>query len=601
MIQDPLTGLVTILLLGVAAQWVALRLKLPSILVLLLVGMAVGPLLGWIDPEVLLGDLLGPVVSVSVALILLEGGLSLRQIEIVGAGAALLRLCTIALLINWGVVTVLAATLAGLPWPLATLFGAILTVTGPTVIGPLLRQIRPTGPGAALVKWEGILTDPIGALLAVLVFEAIVSRQSAESVLLEGIAHSFAAGLGTALGGAAIIWIALKRHIVPDALEAAFVTAVAIGSWFAANTIHEESGLITVTVMGLLLANQRSVPLGHVVEFKENLRIFLVGILFVLLAASITMEDLETIDLGAFAFLLALIVIARPATVLAGTLFSAVPWKDRLFMMAVAPRGIVAASVASVFALRLDEAGVEDGARIAPLMFLVIIGTVAFYGSVAGPLARRLGLAQRDPQGLLMIGASPFSRLLARALKARGHAVLLVDTNFQNVTSARLEGLAAWHGSVLGEDSIERLPLAGLGRALALTPNDEANSLSALRCSEIFGRSEVYQLAPDMSSAAARHRNLDYELRGRLLFSPQASYRALLAKAASGHEVKATLLTREFDHKAFLAKHPEALVLLVEDSSRRLRIATDGQEPKPLPGETVFHLSPLALPPGGAA
>jgi len=587
-----LVGLASILVLGICARWLAWWVHMPAILFLLLCGLAVGPMTRLIDPDALFGELLLPIVSLSVAIILFEGGLSLRFSDLPHIGRVLSSLVSLGAVITWIISSVAAYAVAGLDPALAILLGAILVVTGPTVITPLLRDIRPTGPVGSILRWEGIVIDPIGATLAVLVFEGIVANgfRQAAAVMALGIVKTVAIGGVLGFLGARTLMLILKPFWAPDFLHNPLTLMVVLTIFTLANVLQAESGLLAVTVMGVLLANQRTLSIKHIVEFKENLRVLLISSLFILLAARLRFDNLMLVGTESLIFLAILVFLARPAAVAFSTIRSGLNWRERLFLAWMAPRGIVAASVASIFALRLMEAGYAQAERIVPLTFLIIIGTVMFYGLTAGFVARRLHIAEANPQGLLIVGAHAWARSLAGLLQAEGCRILLIDTNLANIAAARMAGLSAYHGNILGEHIMEELPLDGIGRLIAWTSNDEVNALATLQGAEIFGRSEVYQLPPkdtgnDHTDRMPRH------LRGRLLFDRELTYTMLTDRLASGAIFQKAPLTTEFDYASFQERYgATAIPLFIIDSAKNLQVCTVREKLTPRPGQLFISL-----------
>ncbi|MEE8204867.1 MAG: sodium:proton antiporter, partial [Dehalococcoidales bacterium] len=488
-------GLASIIVLGIGAQWLAWLLHLPSILLLLIVGFIAGPVTGFLNPDALLGDLLLPVVSLSVAIILFEGGLNLKIAELRRSGSVVRNLVTVGVAVTWLVGTAAAYFVLGLDFELAVLLGAILVVTGPTVILPLLRYLRPGGQVGPVLKWEGIVIDPIGAILAVLVFEAIfaVGFQEATTLAVIGLAKTILFGGAIGAIGALVLIQLLKRYWIPDFLHSVVSLALALGAYAVANLVQTDSGLLTVTLMGIIMANQKSVSIRHIIEFKENLRVLLISALFILLAARFDMGDLAYISGGSLAFLGILMLVARPVSVALSTLGSGLNLRERVFLSWLAPRGIVAAAVASIFGLRLVEAGYAQGELLVSLTFIVIIGTVAIYGLSAPWLARRLKVAQPDPQGVLIVGGHSWARAVASALKEKEYKVLVVDSNWANIAATRMAGVSTFYASILSQYAREGIDLGGIGRLLALTSDDEFNSLASLEFANILGRRQVYQ------------------------------------------------------------------------------------------------------------
>ncbi len=590
--EHVVVGLTSILVLGLAAQWTAWRLKLPSILMLLGAGFAAGAGTGWLDPDALLGQLLVPLVSLSVAVILFEGGLSLRIRDLPDVGSVVTRLITLGVLATWIVAAAAAHVALDFTVPMALLLGSILVVTGPTVIGPLLRHVRPTGRVGSILRWEGILIDPVGASLAVIVFEAILlgGPEAAWSHSLTGLVRTLAVGLGLGGGGAVVMAQVIRRHWIPEYLQNPATLTVVVSIFAYSNHLQDESGLLTVTVLGMVLANQRWVAVHHIIEFKENLRVLLISSLFIVLAARLRMEDMAQLGSGSLLFLAALFFIARPAGVFLSTIGSGLSLKEKLFLSWMAPRGIVAAAVASIFALRLREAGFEQADQLVPLTFLVIIGTVAGYGLTAAPLARSLGLSHPNPQGLLVLGSHPVSRALVAPLKDEGIPILLVDANRTAEYEARMAGLPSFHGDIVNEPVPPDLQLEGIGKMLAMTSNDEVNTLAALNLSEEFGRPEVYQLATTRRVWAAEE-GLPHPFRGRALFSEDSTFDQLVSRLASGSIVKKTQLSETFDYEAFKQLYGEtARVLFVIDPGRNLKVITSDHPPSPAPDSTLISL-----------
>ncbi len=390
---DPVAAIALIVLLGVTAQVLAPKLRLPAILLLLVVGFAAGAV-GAVETDALLGDLLFPVVSVAVGVILFEGGLTLdlRQLR-GGLRRPLRRLLTVGVIVTWVLVSVAAVALLDLPVELAVLLGAVLVVSGPTVVIPLLDFVGPVGRVGALLRFEGILVDPIGAILAVLVFEGILAR--ADGGQTSGIVASFllSIGIGGAVGiaGAAALLMILKVARNPS-LDAPVTLAVVLGALALSDHLREESGLVAVTLMGVALANQRWISIHRIEEFKATLGLLLISVLFILLSARLSWTDLTGVGWSGVAFVALLILIVRPVAVLSSTLFTDLGWRERAFLAWIGPRGIVAAAVASLFALELSDAGIAEAERLAPLAFVVIIGTVTVAALTVIPAAKLLGL-----------------------------------------------------------------------------------------------------------------------------------------------------------------------------------------------------------------
>ncbi len=595
-----LPALALILVVGAAARWLASRLKLPDILLLLLAGIGLGPAaelaLGQaiLRPDHLFGETLQPLVSLAVGVILYEGGLSMRLHELREYGHVLRNLVSAGAVVSWFLAAAFAYLLGLLPFELALLLGAILVVTGPTVIGPLLRNIRLQGPAAPLLKWEGIVIDPIGATLAVLVFEAVQpgNGAAAPQQALLGFVKTALVGTITGALGALLLSVPLRRHWIPDSLENGASLALMAVTFTLSNSLQHESGLLAVTLMGFVVANTVAEQhVRHIVEFKENLRDILIPGLFVVLAAYLQASDLQRVvgwRLGAF--LLLLILIVRPASVFVSTLGSKLGLRERALLACIAPRGIVAAAVSSIFALALVKAGHEEARTIPALTFAVIVVTVSVYSLLAVRLAPALGLSQKNPQGLLILGAAPWIRAMAKVVQEEGVPILLVDKNFSNVTEARLQGLKAINANALSDYALEELPLGGLGRLLALTPNDEVNSLAAQRYAEAFGRSEVYQLPPKSEGSeryAPAHKHPV-----RYVFADDLTYQEVAERYGQGAQLKATAITEEFSVRDWDRMYGASgtKLFLIGRQGGDVRLFTTDRAPPGAPGDTLVAL-----------
>jgi len=588
-------GLASILLLGIGAQWLAWRMRLPSILLLLLGGFAAGPFTGHrlVDPDELLGESLLPFVSLAVAIILFEGGLTLRFRELREARKAVFNLIFFGAPLTLVLGTVAARWTLGLDWRVASLIGAIVVVTGPTVIMPLLRHIRPTGAAGSVVRWEGIVTDPIGAIMAVLLFQALLLGDQTEGSTVLGWLGAVLAAGAIGIAAAIALVLLLKRGLIPDFLHSSVTLAFVLTAFVSADQLQHESGLLAVTLMGIAIANQRNVAVEHIVEFKENLSVLLISTLFILLAARLPIEEFMRFDWRALAFVVVLILVVRPLMVLLATLGSGLSWSEKAFVAWMAPRGIVAAAVASVFQLEMEAAGVEGAERMVPVIFLVIIMTVLVYGLSAGPVARRLGLARKGlPQGVLFVGAHSWARELAKSLRGLGLDVLMADTNHHEIQAARMEGLPAYYGSALSEDFEHHAPLDGIGRLLCMTHNDEVNSLVCLDFSSSLGRHNIFQLVPDDDEPGGDE--LPLHLRGHALFEEGCTYWTLESRFRGGAIVKRTRFGEGFGLEEFRAKYDQPgapiIPLFVYSAEGKLTVVNADEDLEAQPGDTLVAI-----------
>ena len=559
---EPSVYVALLIALGAAAQWLAWRVNLPAILPLLLIGFVVGPLTGLVKPlEFISEDLLFPAVGLAVGLILFEGGLTLRFPEVREVRRVVLNLISVGALLTWLLVTVASHFLIGLTLPLALLFGALVIVTGPTVIGPLMRSVRAKPRVANILKWEGILIDPIGALVAVLVFEFLLLGNPNTAVSHTLLSLILFVVVGVLVGGVGglIFTFLLRRRFVPDYLINLVALALVFSVYAGANLLAPESGLLATTVMGLLMANLHAPNIGEILTFKEDLSLLFISLLFIVLAANIELGAfVAALSWQSLALVAVIMFVVRPINIFVSTTGSPLSWREKLFLSWIAPRGIVAASVTSLFASRLTQAEVGGAEVLVPLVFIIIVGSVTLNSLTAKPVARLLGVAEPEPQGVMLLGAHSVSRQLAAFLQTEGFTTLLVDTNYANIASARLDGLNAYYGSPLSGRADEEMRLSGIGNLLALTSNDEANALAAIKFARTFDSTHVFQLKPGESDRDT----LDEERRGRLIFGRGTTFEDLEAHFLSG-ELKKTPLTEAFTRKDFEAKNEGYLPLFI--------------------------------------
>lgn len=607
----PAPYLALVVVVAVGSQTLAWRVGIPSILLLLVVGFGLGQV---VDPEEVLGrDVLFAGVSLAVGVILFEGSLSLRFRELRELGRPVLRLCSATVLIAWALIT-LAAIAVGVTWELALLVGAILVVTGPTVIAPILRTLRPTRRVSSLLRWEGIVVDPIGAVLAVLVFQAVVAGGRA------GTAEQLVLALGATIGIAVVLALAvgvlleqlIVRHVIPDHLQGVACLAGAIGALTASDAVQSESGLLTVTLLGLYLGNREHLHLHHVAEFTEHLQVLLVGVLFVVLAGRVTPDQLVDVLPPALVLIALLVVVVRPASVYGGLVGTDATREERRLLAGMAPRGIVAAAVTSIFALEFAHAAEEaahdgddraaalarlavDAEALVPLVFLVIVATVAIYGLGVGRLAERLGLASTSPQGVLFVGTQPWIVGAAERLEQLGVPCLVVAREYRDLVPARQAGLATVATNILSDYAVRDMDLAGIGRLVAATEQDEVNATAAREFSHVLGRANVYQLQrqDSVEGEAARRRTAAAHLTARTPFRPALTHAELEERTVAGWRVTLTKLTEEFPLSRFRETHGPDAVLLFRVREGEVDVVTERSMP-PDHGASVIALVPSA-------
>ena len=583
-----------LLMVGFLAQWLAWRVKLPAIVFLLLAGLILGPATGVLKPDDLLGPLLFPTVSLAVALILFEGSLTLRLHELPGIGRAVRGLITYGAISTLLLLALAAHLVAGLNWSVALLFGALGCVTGPTVIMPMLRTLRPNARIANTLRWEGIVIDPLGALFAVLIYEAIVSRQQGHTIGV--FVLTIASGVVFGAVSAWIMAVLLRRQLIPEYLQNFAVLASVLLAFSISNTLTHESGLLAVTIMGIALGNARDIHIDDILDFKENLTTVLVSVLFVLLAARLQWPlPVGMLGAGIVLFAFAQFVV-RPLTVAISSWRSALTWRDRVLIGWVAPRGIVAASVSALFALRLEALGVPGADALVPLIFTLIIGTVVLQSATARPLALWLKVAEPEPNGVLIYGSDEVARAIGKALADAGFQTLLADDDWDGIRLARMDGLNTFFGNPTSPYGDRNLDLTGLGRLLAVSTHRERNSLTCMHYRQEFGRDKVYRLRNLTPQENTERLALSGRVLAPPLFDPEMTHGRFAHMLEEGWSVKSTKLSTTFDWPQFVEQHGTAAVLMFGvDDKGALLIASTKRELQPKPGWTVLALVPPAV------
>ncbi len=579
--------------LGMACQLLAWWTRLPAILFLLLTGILFGPVTGILKPDLIFGELLFPAVSLSVAIILFEGSLTLKFEDIKGLGSVVRNLITVGAGVSWAVTTAVTHYLLSFPLEMACLFGAVVIVTGPTVIIPMLRTVRPNSKIANVLKWEGITIDPLGALLAVLVFEFIISSQSGHA--FNNIFYSFSelviTGIVTGILSALLFGFVIRRDFVPEYLRNIFALIVVCAVFTVSDLIAHESGLLSVTIMGIALANMKDTNIEDILDFKESLSVLLISTLFIVLAARIEISDFNLLGWNAVAVLLIMMFIARPLGVFVSAFGSDLKLNEKLLISWIGPRGIVAAAIASIFALRLEKINYPEASLLVPLTFLIIIGTVVIQSATAKILAGLLKVREPPPTGVLIIGAGNVARSIGKSIQEQGFKVMLTDSNWENISLARMDGLQTYYGNPVSEHAERNLDLVGLGKMLAMSGRSHLDSLASLKFRADFGDKNVYELKSTTEKHGTEKHSISTKHRGYQLFGADITHGTVATWLRNGAEIRSTQLSEEFDFDAYMAKYAGSVIPMYSvDNKNRLQFMVMDGEIKPEPGWTLTGL-----------
>lgn len=590
-----------IVILGILAQWTAWRLKIPAILPLILIGLLVGPVstfftedgVKWIEPvwngnKGLFPDRgLYNFVSLSIGIILFEGSLTLKKSEILNVGGSILRLITFGTFVTFFGGGLATHFVFHLSWPISFLFASLIIVTGPTVIAPILRNIPLKKDVTTILKWESILIDPIGALAAVLVFEFIrIEFTGVDTInILWEFVKIVLSGLLTGFVAAWVLYFFVKKNWIPQYLKNVVSLSAVVGVFVFSNYVASDSGLLSVVMMGLVLANIKLPNIQELLHFKESLSILLISILFILLAANINIEDLLLVySWKALLLFFIVILLLRPLSVFISTVRSGLRLNEKLFISWVGPRGIVAAGIASLFGLELRSLGVEGAEYITPLVFLIVLGTVLLNATTARPVAKLLGVYLEVSGGIMIIGANKISRLIASYLKKNNRHVVLIDSNKVNIEKAKKLGLYAFEANIYEDDLSQDIELSDIGFLMALTGSTEVNAFSLQRFKKEFGENGAFRLI------TSEEIDRPEKVIPQSLFSDTADYRKLMDVASVYPIVNEIKLhsARHFNQlKHDLETSETAVPLFIKDFNGTLHILSSKEN---IPVEKGYKL-----------
>jgi len=593
-----LISIASIGVLGIGCQWLAWWARLPAILFLLIVGIIVGPVfeyfnLSYLDPDNLFDDLLFPIVSLSVAIILFEGSLTLKFEDIRGHGKTVRNLISIGALITWIIIAFSTHYLINFPFELAFLFGAVVIVTGPTVIIPMLRTVRPNAKITNVLRWEGITIDPLGALLAVLVFDFIISGQQHNALSSIVLTFSKIILVGFSIGfiNGWFLGELLRKQLVPQYLRNVLTLITVSAVFVLSDTIEHESGLLAVTVMGMTMANMKEMDIDDILDFKESLSLLLISGLFIILAARIEFEQFIQLGWPALGILAITMLVARPISVFVSSIGSELSFNEKLMISWIGPRGIVAAAVSALFALRLENAGYLEASLLVPLTFLIIIGTVVIQSATASYIAKLLNVREPSPTGILIIGAGNVARAIGKELQAQGFKVILTDSTWENTSLARMEGLETYYGNPISEHADRNLNLLGLGKMLAMSGRGSLDTLACLRFKSEFGVNNVYELKTSREKHISDKHIISTRHRGYELFGEEIDYGNLAYRIRNGAELKSTQLSDEFTFEKYMEEYGDRVIpMYAIDNKQRLQIFVSNGKMKPESGWIITGL-----------
>ncbi|MFK3961115.1 cation:proton antiporter [Guptibacillus hwajinpoensis] len=595
MVDSILFNIMLVGALGIFSQWIAWRFHLPAIVVMSIIGLLVGPIFGLLHPEEVFGGLFDPFVSIAVAIILFEGSLNLDFREIKGLGRPVGRIVTIGAFLAWLLGSLSAHYVAGLSWGVAFVIGGLFIVTGPTVILPLLRQAKLKPRPAKILKWEGIIVDPLGALLAVFAFEIIKFlkvEEATATVLLVFFLGSLFATLFGFLCGRGVGWM-FEKGYVPEFLKSPVVFAVVILCFAVADEITHETGLLAVTAMGITLANMHISSIDDMRHFKENISVLLISTIFIMLTASLSVDTLlEIFHWQILVFVILMLFVVRPLSIWLSTIGTDLSWQEKTLVGWIAPRGIVALTVASYFASVLLDAGFEDAKILMSLTFALVFATVVVHGFSIRWTAEKLGLASDGQPGVLIVGGSTFSTALSKTLKELKIPVLITDSSWQRLLTTRKAGVPFYRGEILSEQTEYRLDLTPYEYMLAATELDSYNALVCTTFVPEIGRNNLFQLSL-RNDRGDDLEELVHTIGGRVAFKEGATWESLNRKVESGYVFRKTNITQQYAYDQYLEERDdETIMLFVKKPSGSLEFFAHDSQTRAEAGDVIVSLMP---------
>jgi NhaP-type Na+/H+ or K+/H+ antiporter len=578
--------------LGITSQWLGWKLKIPVIILLTLSGILVGPVFGLVNPHAVFGNLLHPLIELGVAIILFEGGLLLKASEYKKQSEGMKRLFSVSVLLNWGIGTLACYYIAGLSLNISLLICGLLIVTGPTVIMPALREARLKKRVSNYLKWEGIVNDPVGAILAILVYEYILfsSAYVTSGMLFVSLIKIVLISLGFSYGARWLTLWLTKKALIPEFLKLPFLVSSVIGLFALSESFQHGTGLMTVTLFGILLGNSDYSSLAEVKKLGESISIFTVSGVFIILSATMNMEIISMLQPVHYIFILLVAFVVRPISILISTIGSEMSFNERLLIGLYGPRGIVAASVAGAIGSKLTSQGIDEGKYILPIVFLVIIFTVVFHSFSLSPLANKLGLKNKGEHGVLIVGASVWSVQLAIKLRELKIPVLISDTSWYKLTRARIRGIDFHHGQAIADYDGGQVDLTEINYLIAANEDDHYNSLVCNKFSHVLGKEHVYQIAIHDATFRQQHGLGQRDI--CFLHRPDVGrYENLNTKYHEGWNFKSIEITEEFSLEDFKADEDNKDVILfaIVDDSRIVEFITPDHKLRTTTGNLIYY------------
>ena len=588
MINDTVSLVAVLILATCLCQWVAWRFKLPALVLLSLCGVILGPVTGLLSPEDFFGENLSPLVSLSVAIILFEGGLSLRLTDLRATKIATVGMIFIGAPLAWFLIACGLHYVADFSFPVSIVLGGMLVVTGPTVIMPMLRQARLNQRVSSVLKWEGIINDPIGALFATITYEyfssASIRDAPAAAAAMLGV-HILAIAIQSFLIGLGVSY-AFRKSYVPEFLKPIVLLTAVITAYALGNGMQEEGGLVSVTILGMTLANVPFPAFEEQRRFKEYLTTLLVSFVFIILTANLYPESLLHLRSGMLYFILLLMIAIRPVSVWISTIKSGLTWKERLFIGWIAPRGVVCVVMAGLFGPKMVKLGYLDAQDLTPLVFAIVFATVILHGFTMRPLARLLKLTPQGKEGVIIVGATPWTAAFAETLCKQEIPTLVVDNSWSHLGPLRQAEIPTLYMEPLSEIFDEELDLAKYLYIICATDNAAYNSLVCSHFSYDYGRGNILQLAGENEKSDLW--SYQESVKGLTLIEEERNFIDLQSRLLIGWHFSATRLTDKFTYDDFVANLGEEFFLVLCISEKgNLRFQTEENKITPKNGETI--------------